>query len=127
MRKRITEPFTIPVVEVSTNLDWDDLHKFNDDFVTRYSDILSTGVDMRNVFERELSCHETGIKFFEIGKEYIVSDRYKIKVVCQIEEYALGVIVNDDYDIELEIFHDDESEYLMLPIDRGQTIQVKPI
>ena len=131
MRKRNSNPYTIPMIEVTTNLDWDELHRFNDEFVSRYSDILSQGVDYRNVFERELSCFETGIKCFHIGDEYQIDDRYTIKITCQLEEYAFGVnvidnITKDDYVEECEIHHDDESEYFLLNVGR-QRIQVKPI
>lgn len=131
MRKRNSNPYTIPMIEVTTNLDWDELHKFNDDFITRYSDILSAGVDMRNVFERELSCHETGIKFFEIGKEYSLNERYSIMITGQMEEHSFAVCVNDnkfndEYVEECEIFHDDKTEYIMVNVG-GKRIQVKPI
>ena len=130
MRKRNQHPFTIPMIQVYTNLDWDELHRFNDEFTTRYADILSQGVDYRNVFERELSCFETGIKCFHIGDEYQIGDRYTIKITCQIEEYAFGVnvidnIIKDDYVEECEIFHDDESEYIYVNVGR-QRIQVRP-
>lgn len=131
MRKRNSNPYTIPMIEVTTNLDWDELHRFNDEFVSRYSDILSQGVDYRNVFERELSCFETGIKYFHIGDEYQIGDRYTIKITCQIEEYAFGVnvidnITKDDYVEECEIHNDDESEFFFLNIGR-QRIQIRPI
>ena len=131
MRKRNSNPYTIPMIEVTTNLDWDRLHQFNDEFTTRYADILSQGVDYRHVFERELSCHEAGIKYFHIGDEYQIGDRYAIKITCQIEEYAFGVnvidnITKDDYVEECEIHHDDESEYFFLNVGR-QRIQVKPV
>lgn len=127
---RKSNPFTIPMIQVSTNLDWDALHQFNDEFVSRYSDILSVGNDMRNVFERELSCFETGIRFFEITKLYTIDERYSFFITGQIEEYAFGVCVvdkklNDECVEECEIFHDDESEYIYINVGR-QRIQVRP-
>ena len=126
MRKRETQPFCIPVMTVTTNLDWDDLHRFNDEFISRYSKQLSCGLDMTNVFERELATFESGIKFFEIGNEY-TSEDHTVKIVCQIEEAFFGVILDGEEEYQVEIMHDEESEYFIVFRDNGKKIQFKAI
>lgn len=125
IRKRETKPFYIPVIPLVTVLDWDKLHQFNDEFTTRYAKQLSIGFDLTNVFERELSALETGIKFFEIGKEY-TSEGHTVKIVCQIEEAFFGVILDGEEEYQVEIMHDEESEYFIVFRDNGERIQFKP-
>ncbi len=125
MRKRETQPFYIPVMTVTTDLYWDQLHQFNDEFISRYSKQLSCGINMTNVFERELSCFETGIRYFEIGKEY-TSEGHTVKIVCQIEEAFFGVILDGEEEYQVEILHDEKSEYLNIFRDNGEKIQFKP-
>lgn len=122
--KRITKPFTIPVIDITTSLDWEQLHEFNDTFITRYAKQLSEGKDMRNVFERELSCYETGIAFFEIGAEYF-QNGHSLEVLCMIEESSFGVLF-DGEELMVDIQHDDESEYINVFLPNGERIQFKP-
>lgn len=126
IRKRETQPFYIPVIPLVTELDWDKLHQFNDEFTTRYAKQLSIGFDLTNVFERELSAFETGIKFFEIGKKY-TSEGHTVKIVCQIEEAFFGVVLDGEEEYQVEIMHDEESEYFIVFRDNGERIQFKPI
>lgn len=118
-------------IKIATPLTKEQIHEFNSDFITRYAEPLSEGIDMIAVWERELSCLETGIVPFEIGNEYSLNGRFTVKILSQIEEHSFGVLVtdnmyNDEYVEECEIFHDDQSEYIMVNAG-GKRIQVKPI
>ena len=105
------------------------LHEFNSDYITRYSKILSKGKrveEMQHNHWRELSAHETGIKCFHLGGEYKSEDgNYILKIKGMIEEHSFSATINGKR-VVLEIFHDDESEYLVYHTF-GRKIQFKPI
>ena len=104
------------------------LHEFNSEFITRYAKILSRGKrkeEMQHNHWREISAFETGIKYFQLGKEYKSEDgNYILKIGGMIEEHSFYATVNRRSAV-LEIFHDDESEYLIYHTC-GKKIQFKP-
>lgn len=104
------------------------LHEFNSDFITRYAKILSKGKrkeEMQHNHWREISAFETGIKYFQLGKEYKSEDgNYILKIKGMIEEHSFSATVNGKR-VTLEIFHDDVSEYLIYHTC-GKKIQFKP-
>lgn len=112
MRKRETQPFYIPVMTVTTDLDWDQLHKFNDDFISRYAKELNDGRDLRFIFEFELSCFETGLKHFYLGQTYTNSDGEVMKVIDRREDMLIIKYDGDYYGIDY--FHNDGMEYCVM-------------
>ena len=92
------------------------LHEFNSEYITRYAKILSKGKrkeEMQHNHWRELSAFETGIKCFHLGEEYKSEDgNYILKIKGMIEEHSFSATVNGKR-VSLEIFHDNESEYLV--------------
>ena len=104
------------------------LHKFNSEYISRYKKILSQGKrveEMQHNHWRELSAFETGIKCFHLGEQYKSEDgNYILKIGGMVEEHSFYATVNRMSAV-LEIFHDDESEYLIYHTC-GKKIQFKP-
>ena len=105
------------------------VRKFNSEYISRYKKILSQGKrveEMQHCHWRELSAYETGIKYFQLGKEYKSEDgNYILKIGGMIEEHSFSATINRRRRVVLEIFHDDESEYLIYHTF-GKDIQFKP-
>ena len=105
------------------------LHEFNSEFITRYAKILSKGKrkeEMQHNHWRELSAFETGIKCFHLGEEYRSEDgSYILKIKGMVEEHSFSATVNGKR-VNLEIFHDNESEYLVYHTF-GKDIQFRPM
>ena len=104
------------------------VHKFNDEYVTRYAHIISEGKrvdEMKRNHWRELAAFETGIKCFHIGGEYTSEDkRHILKIGGMVEEHSFyGEL--DGEEVVLEIFHDDESEYLVYHPEWGDKTQIQ--
>ena len=104
------------------------VRKFNSEYISRYKKILSKGKrveEMQHNHWREISAFETGIKYFQLGKEYKSEDgNYILKIGGMIEEHSFYATVNRRR-VVLEIFHDDESEYLIYH-HYGKKIQFRP-
>ena len=104
------------------------VRKFNSEYITRYAKILSKGKrveEMQHNHWREISAFETGIKCFHLGEQYKSEDgNYILKIGGMIEEHSFYATVNRRSAV-LEIFHDDESEYLIYHTC-GKKIQFKP-
>ena len=107
----------------------EEVRKFNSEYITRYKKILSKGKrveEMQHNHWREISAFETGIKYFHLGEEYKSEDgNYILKIGGMIEEHSFYATVNRRRKVVLEIFHDDESEYLIYHTC-GKKIQFKP-
>lgn len=98
------------------------MHEFNEDFISRYAKRLSLGEDLRMVWEREFTATETGIKFFELDKEYVSDDgKEKIKYLGMLDE-AYSLIEYHGEQVEVEMFHNNRSEYIVLHWGR-QTVE----
>lgn len=99
----------------STRLTQEQIHEFIDDFTTRYKTFISVGMDLTNVYERELTAFENGTSFFEIGKTYscIEEGHPDITIRGQREESWLVYELDGDLD-EAEIFHDEDGEYIFV-------------
>lgn len=112
MRKRETKPFYVPVMTVTTELDWDKLHQFVSDFTDRYAKQLNDGRDLRFVYEFELSCFETGLKHFYLGETYTNSDGVVMKVIDRREDML--VIECDGENFGVDYWHEDGMEYCIM-------------
>ena len=104
------------------------VRKFNSEYITRYAKILSKGKrveEMQHNHWREISAFETGLKCFHLGEQYKSEDgNYILKIGGMIEEHSFYATINRRR-VTLEIFHDDESEYLIYNTC-GKKIQFKP-
>lgn len=99
-------------ISTNENLDWDKLHQFNFDFVTRYAKQLSEGKDMRFVFEYELSCFESGLKNFYLGQTYKNSEGEIMKVVDRREDMLVIEYQGEYY--EVDYWHEGDVEYCIM-------------
>ena len=104
------------------------VRKFNSEYISRYKKILSQGKrveEMQHNHWREISAFETGIKCFHLGEQYKSEDgNYILKIGGMIEEHSFYATINRRSAV-LEIFHDDESEYLIYHT-KEKKIQFKP-
>ena len=105
------------------------VRKFNSEYISRYRKIISQGKrveEMEHNHWREISAFETGIKCFHLGEQYKSEDgTYILKIGGMIEEHSFYATINRRRKVVLEIFHDDESEYLIYHTC-GKKIQFKP-
>lgn len=99
-------------IQANNELNWEKLHQFNFDFVTRYAKQLSDGKDLRFVFEYELSCAETGLKNFYLGKSYKNSDNEVMTVVDRREDMLVIEYKGEYY--EVDYWHEDDIEYCIM-------------
>lgn len=100
--------------KISTNneLDWGALHKFNFDFITRYAKQLSEGKDLRFIFEYELSCFETGLNCFYLGKTYTNPDGKVMTVIDRREDFLVIEFEEELYVVDY--WHEDNIEYCLM-------------
>lgn len=99
-------------IKANNELDWEKLHQFNFDFVTRYAKQLSEGKDMRFIFEYELSCFESGLKCFHLGQTYKNLNGGVMKVVDRREDMLVIEFVEELYSVDY--WHEDNVEYCIL-------------
>lgn len=95
-----------------TGLTQNEVRKFNEEFITRYSGRLSKGEDLRFVWEFELSCLETGLKYFKLDTEYTNLLGMTVTVRQRREDFLIVEYEGDMY--EADFGHDGESEFLVL-------------
>lgn len=93
-------------------LDRNDIHKFNDEFTSRYADRLSKGEDLKFVWEFELGCVETGLKYFELDKSYTNLLGLTITVRNRREDFIIVEYEGELY--EADYGHEDGVEFLVL-------------
>lgn len=93
-------------------LNQEDIHKFNESFSSRYASRLSKGEDLKFVWEFELGCVETGLKYFELDKSYTNKLGLTITIRQRREDFLIV-----EYDSELyeaDYGHEDGVEFLVL-------------
>lgn len=93
-------------------LDQEDVHKFNEEFTTRYANHLSEGRDLRFVWEFEISCKETGLKFFYLDREYTNEDGKVMKVIDRREDMLVIEYEGEYYGCDY--WHEDGMEYCVM-------------
>lgn len=91
------------------------LHKFIDEFTTRYAKRLSEGQYLKHVYDRELMRWNNGISWFYLDKEYTSVDGTKtVTVRGQFDEYDLFVVDENGDCEQVYIDHDDYGEIFYL-------------
>ena len=111
------------------------LHQFNDEYITRYAHILSEGKrveEMKRNHWRELSCFETGLKCFRIGGTYESNEVYLdgkkthyirkhiLKIKGMFDETSFSCNIDGEDEV-VEFDHDDESETIdYFPYEHGR-------
>ncbi len=91
MRQK-NNPFRVPINK--SGLTNEEVHRFIGDFTDRYSVRLSSGEDLRFVFDYELEAYSEGVKVFMLDREYennaslsiIVRERKEDRIIVQYEE-----------------------------------------
>lgn len=111
MRKEGENPF-FAKISASNTIDWGDLHQFNFDFCTRYAKQLSEGVDLRFVFEYELSCFETGLNCFHLGQKYTNEEGETMTVVDRREDMLVIEYNGEFYGVDY--FYEGNIEYCIM-------------
>lgn len=99
-------------IKANNELNWGKLHDFNFEFCSRYAKQLSEGKDMRFIFEYELSCFETGLKNFYLGKTYTNPDGEVMTVVDRREDFLVIEYQNEYYAVDY--WHEDNIEYCLM-------------
>lgn len=91
MRQK-NNPFRVPINR--SGLTNEEVHRFIENFTDRYSVRLSSGEDLRFVFDYELEAYSEGVKVFLLDREYennaslsiIVRERKEDRLIVQYEE-----------------------------------------
>lgn len=98
--------------QVHYGLSEEQVHKFVDEFTTRYATQLNEGRDLRFTYEFELSCLETGLQYFYLGQTYVNEDGEVMTVIDRRED-MLVIQYGDDY-YGVDYFHEDNMEYAVM-------------
>lgn len=106
------EQFKVTIKKVKYGLTDEDVHKFVDEFTSRYSTQLNEGKDMRFIYDFELGCLETGLKHFYLGCVYVNGDGDVMKIIDRREDFLIIEYDGDCY--EADYWHDDCLEYCVL-------------
>lgn len=109
---RNTRPFYMSVPQVQYGLSEEQVHRFVDEFTTRYATQLNEGRDLRFTYEFELSCLETGLKHFYLGQTYTNSDGEVMTVIDRRED-MLVIQYGDEY-YGVDYYHEDGMEYCVM-------------
>lgn len=121
---RNTRPFYMSVQQVQYGLSEEQVHRFVDEFTTRYATQLNEGIDLRFVYDFELSCLETGLQFFYLGQTYTNSDGEVMKVIDRREDMLI-IEYEDEY-YGVDYWHEDNTEYCVMEDTRWSATDIQP-
>lgn len=89
-----------------------DIHRFNDGFTSRYAGRLSKGEDLTFVWDYEIGCMQTGVKCFELDREYTNRIGLTITVRQRREDFLIVEYEGDLY--EADYGREDGTEFLVV-------------
>ena len=121
---RNTKPFYMDIHQVHYGLSEEQVHRFVDEFTTRYSKQLNEGRDLRFCYEFELSCLETGLVHFYLGQTYVNEDGETMSIIDRRED-MLVIQYGDDY-YGCDYWHEDGVEYCVMDEITWSAADIQP-
>lgn len=100
------------VPQVQYGLTEEQVHRFVDEFTTRYATQLNEGRDLRFVYDFELSCLETGLVHFYLGQTYTNESGEKMTVIDRREDMLIIEYDGDCFGVDY--WHEDGMEYCVM-------------